>query len=175
MSSDSNVCGAYTPPHMEIELNHDNLLKMYHVSGGHNSSGTRYVYAVNGLRIDDDKTAAPPCKVRTTSRWLKGGCDGSGPVVGNTTLAAFQKLIGDKKESKNPFIVDLYFYSSKHLKCDTLDISKKGFEITSADGSACYKNGKTILRRYILIFYALETHTASFFQFTLTTCKCSIW
>ena len=135
LSTDANTCGSTAKSSFDIPLNSKSLRQMYKLSGGE-AEGGRYVYAVDGLRVTEDKVA-PPCKPHATSRWARSGCDGKGPKVSTKTVSTIQKLFA-KSRDKNLFVTELWF-PQKGLTCDPTDKEKTGFEITTLKG-VCYKN-----------------------------------
>ena len=137
LSMNRNVCGAKKTVDIDIELSSANIRKMYQITGGDSGSNTRYVYSVEGLRIEDDDVPLP-CERGKTSRWMPVKCGSSkGPKVGTGTVKAFNALFS-KTSDKNKFMRDLLFPRRK-LSCDKADKAKKGFEIKLKDGK-CLKN-----------------------------------
>jgi hypothetical protein len=56
------------------------------------AEGTRYLYAVNGLRVDQDRSIGLPCE-RTKSRWIPIECTGAASSLDPTVHEIFSKLL----------------------------------------------------------------------------------
>lgn len=67
-------------------VDQEKLKQVYEQTGG-GAPGTVYLYAVDGLRVDDDNTVTPPCQPRSRSRWVKGPCSANpGAGLGSGTV-----------------------------------------------------------------------------------------
>jgi hypothetical protein len=80
ISNSPNACAVgssyqseLTAPRFLIPLN-ETIIRVLYQESGAGEVGTIYLYAVDGLRIEDDKLVSPPCKRNARSRWVKVDC-----------------------------------------------------------------------------------------------------
>jgi hypothetical protein len=83
-------------PQLLIPLNETTIRVLYNESGA-GKVGTLYLYAVDKLRIEDDKLASPPCQRNAKSRWVKVDC------LNSTSNNTVSNSTGD---SATPFTVE---------------------------------------------------------------------
>jgi hypothetical protein len=117
-------------------LNHENIRGIYSATGN-GSEGTRYVYAIDGLRQDQDKTIGKPCS-RTGSRWLRIACTGAESKVDPIVQKIFSELLYYNSDAGNPYLRDTWNWHS--LLCPDAYSNQTGFEIMDKDGKSCWKN-----------------------------------
>jgi Protein of unknown function (DUF1800) len=117
-------------------LNHENIRGIYSATGN-GTEGTRYLYAIEGLRQDQDKTIGKPCD-RTTSRWLRINCTGAELQIDATVQKIFSELLYYNGDTGNPYLRDTWNWHS--LLCPATYSNRTGFEILDRDGKSCWKN-----------------------------------
>ena len=72
LSQDAQVCGrvqASQNQQLNIVLDSETLRSFYSLTKG-DREGPRYIYAVEGLRLEHDPEAPPPCQPLARSRWM---------------------------------------------------------------------------------------------------------
>jgi Protein of unknown function (DUF1800) len=119
-----------------VTLNHENIRGIYSATGN-GLEGTRYVYAIEGLRQDQDKTIGKPCD-RTTSRWIRIDCTGAELQVDPIVQKIFSELLYYNSDNKNAYLRDTWNWHS--LSCPATYSNQTGFEILDRDGKYCWKN-----------------------------------
>jgi hypothetical protein len=108
---------------------------IYNATGG-GAEGTRYLYAVNGLRVDQDRSIGLPCE-RTKSRWIPIECTGAASSLDPTVHEIFSKLLFYNSDP-NPSVRDVWNWYD--LECPTPLMRLTGFEVLDQDGVRCWKN-----------------------------------
>ena len=129
-----NLCSSNKVADVKVELSYANLKKIYDVTGGRNITGTRYLYAIDNLRLNGKNPS--PCMPLSTSRWVKGVCDGSGPPIEEQTREAMVTHLSNSNDN-NRYMRDILM-PSRGMVCNGSDLAKRGIEIM-VDGD-CWKN-----------------------------------
>jgi Protein of unknown function (DUF1800) len=104
---------------------------------GNGGDGTRYLYAVDGLRIQEDKTVSFPCQ-RAGSRWIPINCTGAAAQLDPTVHEIFSRLLKSYATDTNPYMRDIWNWWG--TPCPTAFQTQSGFEVLDQDGTKCWKN-----------------------------------
>jgi uncharacterized protein (DUF1800 family) len=139
LSSSADTCsvgsGFVTSAKALIPLNDTTIRLLYNESGA-GDVGTLYLYAIDGLRIDEDVAVAPPCLQNAKSRWIPVNCTISS--VDPTTQTFFGNLILIAlNTSTNPNVLDLTM--PKTFTCPSSDATQVGFTVADPSGQ-CWRN-----------------------------------
>lgn len=141
MSDDA--CHTDEGPDVSINLNFTSLELMYNATGGAAGVETKYVYAIDRLRIDDVSLTyiQLPCTPGARSRWVKVSNCTNGQLWQSSTQAVFLQLITNSPDRHNPYLRDVYFPITG-TACHASDMNKFGFkiEIDVTGGKVCYEN-----------------------------------
>jgi hypothetical protein len=134
-----NACYDGEGPDVDIFLNLENLEKIHTATGGAGGEDTRYVYVVEGLRIDDDSLEHIdyPCSAGGFSRWIRVDNCIDVTAIGEGTKTIFKDLLGSSSDTKNELIKDVFFPSADR-ECDSNDSTSFDFTIL-LDGQ-CWQN-----------------------------------
>jgi hypothetical protein len=142
LSLETSVCGADVMiPDIEIYLNAESLRTIYQVTGGDESVSKRYVYAIQGLRIEDDNTVESPCTPTVRSRWVPATCTTA--TVDAATAAIFSQLLSNSRDKDNPFVRDIFFPKVDSFACAASDLDKVGFKVVvdpNSNQARCWRN-----------------------------------
>jgi hypothetical protein len=155
-----NPSGGENRPNFLIPLNHETIHGIYKATGN-GAEGTRYLYAVEGLRISDDKTIGKPCE-RTSSRWMSINCTVAASQVDATVQKIFSELLYYNSDNANSFLRDTWNWHS--LSCPPEYMNRTGFEIMDIKGAKCWKNvHPDHLSVYDMTYWTqLDTHPGNF-------------
>jgi len=146
LSTSKDACAADSGirrngPTFDIPLENATMRVLYEESGAGNV-GTLYLYAVAGLRIEDDDKVKAPCDPSargTTSRWVPDNCSPRNVVVAANTESLFVDLIATAiTKDPNPNVVDVTLKSSSGA-CAEADQKKKAFVVKNSAGN-CWRN-----------------------------------
>ena len=116
-------------PPFYLQITPETARGLWQVTGA-GAPGTRYPYAVDGLRVSDDNRVNPPCQRSTKSRWMNITCSGNEEPAGSTLTDIFGTLLGNSRD-KNPLLRDV----TNRDTCDTADEELRGFEIKDSNGN----------------------------------------
>ena len=137
-------------PQYLVPLNDTTIRVLYNESGS-GKVGTLYLYAVDKLRIEDDKLAPPPCQRNAKSRWVKVDCLNStnGSATNSTDQSATNSAVESATQiffgslisaalttDKNPNVLDV---TNKIFTCPTADQAVVGFTVAEPTGQ-CWRN-----------------------------------
>ncbi|KAI2497376.1 Protein of unknown function (DUF1501) [Fragilaria crotonensis] len=122
-------------PKFYVNVNATTIRNIYSATGG-GAEGTRYLYAVQGLRQKDDKAVGFPCE-RTGSRWLPITCTGAAASLDPTVQEIFSNLLADDSDP-NPLMRDIWNWWD--VECPAPVYQSYGFEVRDLDGTKCWKN-----------------------------------
>jgi hypothetical protein len=162
-----DACHAEEGPDVLINLNLTNLQLIYNSTGRAAGDTTRYVYAVDKLRIDSLalKYIDLPCTPGARSRWVKVTNCTSGTAWATSTQSIFHQLLTNSLDKNNPFMRDIYFPAINTV-CDTNDRSKSGFKIEIDDatgGKICFENQHPDnLQVYDFTVWTTDAHPGNF-------------
>jgi Protein of unknown function (DUF1800) len=142
-SKEATACSAesYDPlggenrPNFYVAVNSESIRGIYDVTGG-GTEGTRYLYAVDALRFEEDGSVGFPCE-RTTSRWLPIKCTGAASKLDKTMQDIFSTLLFYTEDS-NPIMRDVWNWHE--TRCPAPIFQLIGFEVQDKDGKQCWKN-----------------------------------
>ena len=125
-----NACYDGEGPDVDIILNLENLEKIHTATGGAGGEDTRYVYVVEGLRIDNDSLEYIdyPCTAGGFSRWIRVENCTDVTAIGKDTKTIFEELLGDSSDSKNELVKDVFFPLAGK-ECDSDDSTFSEFSI----------------------------------------------
>lgn len=134
-SDNPEACSTYDPPFVDIELTADSFKRIYDATGG-GAPGTRYLYAIRGLRQEMGSIPyATPCSPGTTSRWMKDtNCNFS---VDSATAAIFADLLKKSDDDTNPYVRDISFPLTG-ISCSAGERDSFGFSVR--EGNQCWTN-----------------------------------
>lgn len=118
-------------PDFYLQLTPATLRSIYEVTGN-GDEGTRYVYAVEGLRASDDTSISPPCEKNKLSRWLRVTCSGAAASLDAEVHDIFQWLVSNRK-GDNPNIREVWNWAESD--CPASVFSMTDFEIEDTDGN----------------------------------------
>ncbi|CAB9496881.1 Protein of unknown function (DUF1800) [Seminavis robusta] len=131
-------------PYSWFNVTLEALKKVYQQTGAGAGGNTVYLYAIDGLRVEDDIKVAPPCQ-KGRHRFIKGPCTtpGEGPLgpLEASTIDLFERKLASRDNvNENPFYMDWYRGANTD-PCDPLDSLAVAFEIrnTNMDGT-CFKH-----------------------------------
>ena len=133
LSTDPNVCASFGDTSGTIVLSLSNLEKAHQVS-----NGSRYIYAVNGLRQNDEEESVPydpPCRAGTRSRWVRTD-DCSFDTPAKKTSEVLSQLLRSSTDS-NPYMRDIFFPTLGEF-CHPADQDKYNFRLLVDD--QCWHN-----------------------------------
>jgi hypothetical protein len=122
-------------PKFYITVNTTTIRKVYETTGG-GAVGTRYLYAVEGLRNTEDLSVGLPCE-RAMSRWLPITCTGAAANLDPTVHEIFSKLLSYAGD-RNPIMRDIW--NMRVVECPAPVYQLVGFEVMDLDGTKCWKN-----------------------------------
>jgi hypothetical protein len=138
-----NACQPDEGPDVQINLNFTTLEIMYNKTGGAAGLETKYVYAIDKLRIDNTALnyIDRPCKPGARSRWVKVSDCSNGQSWQSTTKAIFEALITNSPDKNNPYLRDVFF-PTVNTVCHADDVNKFGFKVSiNVNGvNTCYEN-----------------------------------
>ena len=127
LSHEPNTCTPRDTSDVEITLDAEVLRKIYDESGG-GAEGTRYLYAVQGLRQEGSLVPyRPPCASGETSRWIRSECSSDAVGIQPDTNNAFRTLIAQSTDD-NPYVRDVTFPLSGS-SCSIEDAHRYGFMV----------------------------------------------
>jgi hypothetical protein len=136
-------------PNFYVKVNSENIRGIYDATGG-GAEGTRYLYAIDGLRFEEDLSVGFPCE-RTTSRWFPIKCTGAASQLDKTLHEIFSMLLYYTPDS-NLVMRDVWNWYG--TPCPAPVFQLKGFEVEDQDGSKCWKNvHPDLLNVYDLTFW----------------------
>ena len=115
---------------LQLQLNTSSIRSMY-LNTGNGAEGTRYIYAISGLRVSDDDSIYPPCEKRSVSRWIPVNCSGAADVMDATVAGIFALLLS--KDDPNPILKDVYNWQNE--ECPAPVFPLMGFEAKDAAGN----------------------------------------
>jgi hypothetical protein len=127
--------GGVNRPNFYVNVNYETIRGIYDITGG-GEEGSRYLYAIDGLRIKDDKSIGYPCE-RTTSRWIPIDCTGAASSLDKTVHEIFSMLLFHS-DDKNEFVRDIWNWWS--VECPAPLYKLVGFEVRDQDKVRCWKN-----------------------------------
>jgi hypothetical protein len=122
-------------PKFYITVTPTTIRDIYEATGG-GARGTRYLYAVQGLRNTEDRSVGLPCE-RATSRWLPITCTGAAANLDPTVKEIFSNLLSYDWDP-NPIMRDIWNWWS--VECPAPVYQLAGFEVEDMDGTKCWKN-----------------------------------
>jgi hypothetical protein len=122
-------------PKFYITVTPTAIRDIYAATGG-GAKGTRYLYAVEGLRHAEDRYVGLPCQ-RTTSRWLPITCTGAADNLDPTVQEIFSNILFYEGDP-NPIMRDVWNWWS--VECPAPIYQLSGFEVRDRDGTKCWKN-----------------------------------
>jgi hypothetical protein len=103
---------------------------------GKGADETLYVYAVDGLRIQEDQTIIYPCQKNGKSRWIPVSCTGAATSVDSTVHGIFAQLLFNSYD-RNLLVRDII--NNGTGVCPTALEKLVGFEVQDQSGK-CWKN-----------------------------------
>jgi Protein of unknown function (DUF1800) len=127
--------GGANRPNFYVKVNEETIRGIYDFTGG-GSEGTRYLYALDGLRLKDDKSLEFPCE-RAKSRWIPIKCTGAATSLDKTVHEIFSMMLF-YNDDKNEFVRDIWNWWS--VECPAPVYQLTGFEVQDQDGKRCWKN-----------------------------------
>jgi len=133
--SNDSADGDGNRPDLYVIVNPQTLHNIYEITGN-GTEGTRYLYTVEGLRVEDDDGIAFPCDKRTTSRWIPATCTGAASAVNTTIHEIFSKMLSYSK-NENESVRDIWNYQG--VDCPAALAKLVGFEVQDVSGN-CWKN-----------------------------------
>ena len=136
LSQHSQVCGSsLSSQNQPLEIKLDSAtLKLFYtlthsISGGERA---RYVYAMLGLRLEDDDEAPPPCQPLARSRWISRSSTEADCTKDSTQNPQTSKVLshlitsfGDGTGS----LRDIYFPARSDSTCHPDDVATKGLSV----------------------------------------------
>ena len=134
----------FNDPEAYFTVNHESIRAIYNVTSMPTSTtGTRYLYAIDGLDITKDPNVEPPCTLNSRSRWIPIECSGIGLDQGITFTT--QRLLANliayfQEENENTYMVDIYHVEGLAATCADQDMNKVGLEIPDLNSDFCWKN-----------------------------------
>ncbi|KAL7561162.1 hypothetical protein ACA910_011983 [Epithemia clementina (nom. ined.)] len=160
LSQDAHVCGPSLSTRnqpLEITLDASTIRLFYSLTNSDTTGGqggARYVYAVEGLRLQDDNEAPSPCQPLARSRWVatassstESAClsssSSSAPPQQRQTLTVLSNLIANHGDGTD-LMRDVFFPARPESSdaatattCHANDLAAKGFAVF-ANGT-CWK------------------------------------
>lgn len=122
---------------LRVEVSPKTIRDIYTITGnGTGDAPTRYVYAVDGLRIHQDTSVATPCQRSKVSRWIPITCSGAAAAVNGTVHSIFSLLLSASTDS-NTLVRDVN--NNSPTLCPAEFASLVGFEVQDQSGK-CWKN-----------------------------------
>jgi hypothetical protein len=122
-------------PEFYLNLSSELLREIYTETGG-GVEGTKYLYAIDGLRVEEDPDVDPPCERQTTSRWIPVSCTGEASSLHPKVADIFGQLL-TYNDDDNEFVRDVWNWSDE--ECPASEYMKKGFEVEDLNGT-CWRN-----------------------------------
>ena len=143
LSNEPTACesGKYDPnggvnrPNFYVSITPETIRGIYNVTGG-GAEGTRYLYAIDGLRVKEDKSISSPCE-RTGSRWIPINCTGAELQLDPTVQDIFSNLLYNHNDP-NPYIRDVWNWWGTRCPESVFQIS--GFEVKDKVEDKCWRN-----------------------------------
>jgi hypothetical protein len=136
LSTDPHVCSPGNSPDTPIELTESTFEKIFEATTN-SPSGTRYIYAVEGLRQEVGSLPyGPPCTPGERSRWVPIDCNLVSGQIHSSTVQVFAALLGDSTD-KNTFVRDIVF-PAIGVSCHPNNINTFNFSI-EVNGQ-CWQN-----------------------------------
>ena len=127
LSYEPDICTPRDPSDVLIPLNEASFGKIYETTGG-GEDGTRYIFAVQGLRQDElPVDYKPPCTAGVTSRWIPSDCGVVENTISTQTNLIFSKLLSGSVD-QNKFLRDITFPLSGE-SCGNGDENKFDFKV----------------------------------------------
>lgn len=140
LSTDDDICRPTDTLDVTFPLEYESFKKVFELTGGTKNAieddkpGTRYVYAIDGLRNDPDFVKAP-CTRGRRSRWLKVPvryCDNERTIdwpydkVTAKTKSVFAKIL-ETSPDRNPYLRDvvLPIIAAKSCEANTYNFTVK--------------------------------------------------
>lgn len=121
-------------PDFYVSVTPETIRNIYTETGG-GAEGTRYLYSIEGLRVEEDFDIDPPCQKFTSSRWVKIGCTGAATTLDETVHDIFSTLML-YSDDDNDVVRDLWNWHDSD--CPSSVFSLRGFEIVSE--GTCWRN-----------------------------------
>lgn len=121
-------------PNFYLQLTPTTLREIYEVTSSTGIENARYVYSIDGLRLEDDNTIEPPCQRRAFSRWISVPC--TGDLADATVQGIFRTLL-ENSDDGNEFVRDVR--KTLNPACPAAFASDFGFQIQATDGQ-CWLN-----------------------------------
>jgi len=137
LSTDITACGRSAQSALDITLNHESLEKIYNTTKNFTKIETRYVYAINNLRIDSESNTVSPCTKGGKSRWIPSPDNDSSctNTLQTTTKNYLKNLLRRSSDTKNAFMRDVL---NEVGGCHANDIDAKDF-LLDVNGK-CWKH-----------------------------------
>jgi hypothetical protein len=145
-----SACHSREGDDVVINLNAENLEKIYTYTGGVGGEETRYVYIVSGLLIDGhsikdiSRTVDHPCSSGAKSRWIKTSNCSTTRNINEQTRTTLRVLLSSSNDVTNSNLRDIYFPTSGTLSCHPSDVvgtdpNSYLFKILDSSGQ-CWEN-----------------------------------
>jgi Protein of unknown function (DUF1800) len=144
LSNEPTACayGKYDPsgganrPNFYLSITPETIRGIYNYTGA-GEEGTRYFYAMDGLRVKEDKSISAPCE-RTVSRWIPINCTGAEAQLDPTMQDIFANLIYQNNDIHNPYLRDVWNWWS--VRCPAPLFQLSGFEVKDLKSDKCWRN-----------------------------------
>ena len=146
LSTELSACGTSYAPALEIALNDRTLNGIYNATLNANNEETRYVYAIDGLRIDAASNTDTPCQINSKSRWIPLPQESASQCTNSLdtqTKEYLSALLLSSLDTSNPYMRDIYVTSDG---CASKDKYKTGYELLvienddESSSSMCWKH-----------------------------------
>jgi len=132
LSRDYSVCGDRHDQQVlqPVTLTPETIISLYDVTA--DAQDRSYVFAVSGLRVQDDDTVPPPCQPSTRSRWMatdkpQNLCGQDNPLSFHTA-AILTDLIYNSLEGTD-YVRDIVISGTGLFQCDSDHLEAKEIEV----------------------------------------------
>jgi hypothetical protein len=143
LSNEPTACAAYNSdpnndsdrPDFFVKVNAETIRGIYDFTGG-GKEGTKYLYAADGLRMNDNNAIGYPCE-QITSRWVPIKCTGAASSLDKTLHEIFSMLLF-YSDDRNELVRDVWNWWP--VECPAPLYQYRGFEVKDQDGKKCWKH-----------------------------------
>jgi Protein of unknown function (DUF1800) len=118
-----------------VKMTPDLILGIYNYTGK-GADETLYVYAIDGLRVQEDQTIVYPCQKNAKSRWIPLSCTGAATYIDSTIHGMFAQLLVNSYDT-NIYVRDIINNATGN--CPEALEKLVGFEVQDESGM-CWKN-----------------------------------
>ena len=128
--------GGYYGYDFYVVMNPQTMRNIYKLTGD-GAEGTRYLYAIEGLRVEEDRDISFPCDRNAISRWIPITCTGAHASLDPTMHEIFSMLLFYSDDEENEFVRDIWNWWDEDCPAPLFELV--GFEVQDDTGT-CWKN-----------------------------------